>query len=166
MPNKKCHSRAPLGLPRPRRWVHARPTQQLSQAPARERAAITNSARGNLQKSPSRGRVCSFLVGAENHKRIEIPARSRDKLGMYQRRSFCKYHSIAVARRGWVGRCVGGWGGLCLCVCGLVRSWLGVVDVFCSFPMVLSPLDPRALRGTNWIHIYCCTLLLYCCSTW
>ena len=61
-----------------------------------------------------------------------------------------------------VGGSVGVWVG------GRAGSWLWVVDVFAALfsgPMVLSPLDDGAL-STNWIHIYCCTQLLDCCSTW
>ena len=152
----------PPSAPRP---CHTRPTHQPSVAPGKERAPMTNSASEGLEKAPSRGRVCSLPGVAENRKKNEISARHRDKLGIYLRMSCFTYCSIAVARRGWVGRCVGRW--LRRRVCGwasaFVRGygWLTYFAVSFSGPMVLSPLDHGALRSTNWVHIYCCTLLLY-----
>ena len=82
---------------------------------------------------------------------------------MHQRMSCCRCHSIAVARRGWVGRCVGGWLGRCVYVGGLVRSWLWVVDVFCSF------LDPWCFRHSTPARCvvrtgYTSTAVRYCCT--
>ena len=51
---------------------------------------------------------------------------------------------------------------MCVWVGERVRGyvWFTRFAVLLSGPMVLSPLDDGALRS-NWIHVYCCTLLLY-----
>ena len=65
-----CSTRPPAAS----RWRDARPTQQPSDAPAKERASMTDSASGGLEKAPSRGRICSLPGMAENRKKMEIPA--------------------------------------------------------------------------------------------
>ena len=111
----------PPSAPRP---CPTRPTHQPSVAPGKERAPMTNSASEGLEKAPSRGRVCSLPGVAENRKKNEISARHRDKLGIYLRMSCFTYCSIAVARRGWVGRCVGRWLRRRVCVGGRVHSFV------------------------------------------
>ena len=57
IPKKQLRRPSATGLPSAPQQCHARPTQQPSEAPAKERAPMTDSASGGLEKAPSRGRI-------------------------------------------------------------------------------------------------------------
>ena len=115
---------------------------------------------------PSRRRIARSPEWRGIVKKKEIPV--YDTATRFVSTHLLLYYCIAVARS-WVGKLVRRW------VVGSVGGWTS--ERVCGFrcltcfallfagSMVLSPLDDGALR-TNWIHICCCTLLLYCCSTW
>ena len=85
--------------------VAPRPTHTTAiLCPRRIAGAVPNSANEERGEAPSRGRVCSLPGVAENRKNMEIPA--PQQIGI--KASAAVLCCIAVARRGWVGWCVGG----------------------------------------------------------
>ena len=71
-PKNSCDSRAPLDLPRPRGGSTPAP-QQPSEAPAKERAPMTDSASGG-RREPLPGTDRSLPGMADNSYKMELPA--------------------------------------------------------------------------------------------
>ena len=106
-PKTNCDSRAPLCLPQPRGGLHALPTQQPYDLPAKERAPMTFSASG--------GHLYARIINTYIFNPTHGPCR------LLSRRLSAAYELVLLhwCSTSWVGRIS------CVSVDGAVGLWVG-----------------------------------------
>ena len=107
-PKNSCESRAPLGLPRPRRGATSHPHSSPSLSPANNGCRAQLGERGALYVGlPGTDRSLPGM--AENRKKVEIPVcdSMTQQLGLYQR--ICCRTLLYCCSTSWVGRLVRRW---------------------------------------------------------